>query len=114
MRTVLEFNGIGFPPYGLLPRYSQVMGRGNAVMHDDTPGVNFGASEPIDRPFPNNCTTNEKPVSRYYAPFAITLRLASLLIEHYDARHIIGVMIAALNTHRNMRPSIGRQPKIAC
>jgi gamma-glutamyltranspeptidase / glutathione hydrolase len=30
----------------LLPRYSQVMGRGNAVMHEDTLGVNFGASDP--------------------------------------------------------------------
>jgi gamma-glutamyltranspeptidase / glutathione hydrolase len=30
----------------LLPRYSQVMGRGNAVMHDDSLGVNFGASDP--------------------------------------------------------------------
>jgi gamma-glutamyltranspeptidase/glutathione hydrolase len=29
----------------LVPRYSQVMGRGNAVMHD-TLGVNFGASDP--------------------------------------------------------------------
>lgn len=28
------------------PRYSQVMGRGNAVMHDDHLGVNFGASDP--------------------------------------------------------------------
>jgi gamma-glutamyltranspeptidase / glutathione hydrolase len=30
----------------LVPRYSQVMGRGNAVMHDDALGVNFGASDP--------------------------------------------------------------------
>jgi gamma-glutamyltranspeptidase/glutathione hydrolase len=30
----------------LVPRYSQVMGRGNAVMHDDKSGVNFGASDP--------------------------------------------------------------------
>ena len=28
------------------PRYSLVMGRGNAVMHDDRLGVNFGASDP--------------------------------------------------------------------
>lgn len=27
-------------------RYSQVMGRGNAVMHDSSTGVNFGASDP--------------------------------------------------------------------
>ncbi len=30
----------------LVPRYSQVMGRGNAVMHDEQSGVNFGASDP--------------------------------------------------------------------
>jgi gamma-glutamyltranspeptidase/glutathione hydrolase len=30
----------------LVPRYSLVMGRGNAVMHDGTLGVNFGASDP--------------------------------------------------------------------
>ena len=30
----------------IVPRYSQVMGRGNAVMHDDRLGVNFGASDP--------------------------------------------------------------------
>jgi gamma-glutamyltranspeptidase/glutathione hydrolase len=30
----------------VLPRYSQVMGRGNAVLHDDRLGVNFGASDP--------------------------------------------------------------------
>jgi gamma-glutamyltranspeptidase/glutathione hydrolase len=30
----------------LVPRYSQVMGRGNAVMHDGGLGVNFGASDP--------------------------------------------------------------------
>lgn len=30
----------------LVPRYSQVMGRGNATMHDDALGVNFGASDP--------------------------------------------------------------------
>ena len=30
----------------IVPRYSQVMGRGNAVMHDDKLGVNFGASDP--------------------------------------------------------------------
>ena len=30
----------------LVPRYSQVMGRGNAVMHDAALGVNFGASDP--------------------------------------------------------------------
>jgi len=28
------------------PRYSLVMGRGNAVMHDNRLGVNFGASDP--------------------------------------------------------------------
>jgi gamma-glutamyltranspeptidase/glutathione hydrolase len=28
------------------PRYSQVMGRGNAVLHDSRTGVNFGASDP--------------------------------------------------------------------
>ena len=28
------------------PRYSQVMGRGNAVLHDSSSGVNFGASDP--------------------------------------------------------------------
>jgi gamma-glutamyltranspeptidase/glutathione hydrolase len=30
----------------IVPRYSLVMGRGNAVMHDDRLGVNFGASDP--------------------------------------------------------------------
>lgn len=30
----------------VVPRYSQVMGRGNATMHDDALGVNFGASDP--------------------------------------------------------------------
>jgi len=30
----------------IVPRYSLVMGRGNAVMHDDKLGVNFGASDP--------------------------------------------------------------------
>lgn len=30
----------------LMPRYSQAMGRGNAVMHDDRLNVNFGASDP--------------------------------------------------------------------
>jgi len=30
----------------IVPRYSQVMGRGNAVMHDDALGINFGASDP--------------------------------------------------------------------
>jgi gamma-glutamyltranspeptidase/glutathione hydrolase len=30
----------------IVPRYSQVMGRGNAVMHDDKLDVNFGASDP--------------------------------------------------------------------
>jgi len=30
----------------LVPRYSQVMGRGNAVMRDESLGVNFGATDP--------------------------------------------------------------------
>jgi gamma-glutamyltranspeptidase / glutathione hydrolase len=30
----------------IVPRYSQLMGRGNAVMRDDKLGVNFGASDP--------------------------------------------------------------------
>ncbi len=30
----------------ITPRYSQVMGRGNAVLHDSALGVNFGASDP--------------------------------------------------------------------
>jgi gamma-glutamyltranspeptidase/glutathione hydrolase len=30
----------------IAPRYSQQMGRGNAVMHDSSSGVNFGASDP--------------------------------------------------------------------
>jgi gamma-glutamyltranspeptidase / glutathione hydrolase len=30
----------------IMPRYSQLMGRGNAVMHDANSGVNFGASDP--------------------------------------------------------------------
>lgn len=30
----------------IVPRYSLVMGRGNAVMHDDKLNVNFGASDP--------------------------------------------------------------------
>ncbi len=48
----------GFPPavweglssrghlLNITPRYSQVMGRGNAVLHDNRLGVNFGASDP--------------------------------------------------------------------
>jgi gamma-glutamyltranspeptidase / glutathione hydrolase len=32
--------------FTVLARYSQVMGRGNAVLHDDRLGVNFGASDP--------------------------------------------------------------------
>jgi gamma-glutamyltranspeptidase/glutathione hydrolase len=28
------------------PEYTERMGRGNVVMHDDTTGVNFGASDP--------------------------------------------------------------------
>ena len=30
----------------VLPRFSQVMGRGNAVLHNSTQGVNYGASDP--------------------------------------------------------------------
>jgi gamma-glutamyltranspeptidase len=30
----------------VVPRYSQVMGRGNVAMHDDALGMNFGASDP--------------------------------------------------------------------
>ena len=30
----------------IVPRYSLVMGKGNAVEHDDKLGVNFGASDP--------------------------------------------------------------------
>ncbi len=45
----------------ITPRYSQVMGRGNAVLHDDELGVNFGTSDPRadgaaipeEPPFPN-------------------------------------------------------------
>ena len=45
-REVLEELAAQGHQINLVPRYSQVMGRGNAVMHDDTPGVNFGASDP--------------------------------------------------------------------
>jgi gamma-glutamyltranspeptidase/glutathione hydrolase len=45
-REVLEQLASRGHQINLVPRYSQVMGRGNAVMHDDTLGVNFGASDP--------------------------------------------------------------------
>jgi gamma-glutamyltranspeptidase/glutathione hydrolase len=45
-REVLEQLASQGHQINLVPRYSQVMGRGNAVMHDDTSGVNFGASDP--------------------------------------------------------------------
>jgi gamma-glutamyltranspeptidase / glutathione hydrolase len=45
-REVLEQLASQGHQINLVPRYSQVMGRGNAVMHDDTLGVNFGASDP--------------------------------------------------------------------
>jgi gamma-glutamyltranspeptidase/glutathione hydrolase len=45
-REVLEQLASQGHRINLVPRYSQVMGRGNAVMHDDTLGVNFGASDP--------------------------------------------------------------------
>src|SRR5580698_397577 len=45
-REVLEQLAAQGHQINLVPRYSQVMGRGNAVMHDDALGVNFGASDP--------------------------------------------------------------------
>ncbi|MGC2400923.1 MAG: gamma-glutamyltransferase [Acidobacteriaceae bacterium] len=45
-REVMEHLAAQGHQVNLVPRYSQVMGRGNAVMHDDTLGVNFGASDP--------------------------------------------------------------------
>jgi gamma-glutamyltranspeptidase / glutathione hydrolase len=45
-REVLEQLASQGHQINLVPRYSQVMGRGNAVMHDDASGVNFGASDP--------------------------------------------------------------------
>jgi gamma-glutamyltranspeptidase / glutathione hydrolase len=45
-REVLETLAAQGHQINLVPRYSQVMGRGNAVMHDDALGVNFGASDP--------------------------------------------------------------------
>jgi gamma-glutamyltranspeptidase / glutathione hydrolase len=45
-REVMEQLAAQGHQINLVPRYSQVMGRGNAVMHDDKLGVNFGASDP--------------------------------------------------------------------
>ena len=45
-RKVMEQLAAQGHQINLVPRYSQVMGRGNAVMHDDKSGVNFGASDP--------------------------------------------------------------------
>jgi gamma-glutamyltranspeptidase/glutathione hydrolase len=45
-REIMEQLAVQGHQINLVPRYSQVMGRGNAVMHDDTLGVNFGASDP--------------------------------------------------------------------
>lgn len=45
-REVMEQLAAQGHQINLVPRYSQVMGRGNAVMHDDKSGVNFGASDP--------------------------------------------------------------------
>jgi gamma-glutamyltranspeptidase / glutathione hydrolase len=45
-REVLEKLAAQGHQINLVPRYSQVMGRGNAVQHDDTLGVNYGASDP--------------------------------------------------------------------
>jgi gamma-glutamyltranspeptidase / glutathione hydrolase len=45
-RAVMEQLASQGHQVNLVPRYSQVMGRGNAVMHDDALGVNFGASDP--------------------------------------------------------------------
>jgi gamma-glutamyltranspeptidase / glutathione hydrolase len=45
-REVMEELAAQGNQINLVPRYSQVMGRGNAVMHDDKLGVNFGASDP--------------------------------------------------------------------
>ena len=45
-REVMEQLAAQGHQINLVPRYSQVMGRGNAVMHDDRSGINFGASDP--------------------------------------------------------------------
>jgi gamma-glutamyltranspeptidase/glutathione hydrolase len=45
-REVMEQLAAQGHQINLVPRYSQFMGRGNAVMHDDKLGVNFGASDP--------------------------------------------------------------------
>jgi gamma-glutamyltranspeptidase / glutathione hydrolase len=45
----------------LTPRYSQVMGRGNVVLHDSGTGVNFGASDPRAD---GTAIPEEPPVSR--------------------------------------------------
>jgi gamma-glutamyltranspeptidase / glutathione hydrolase len=45
-REVMEKLAAQGHQINLVPRYSQVMGRGNAVMHDDRLSVNFGASDP--------------------------------------------------------------------
>jgi gamma-glutamyltranspeptidase/glutathione hydrolase len=45
-REVMEQLAAQGHQINLVPRYSQVMGRGNAVMHDDKAGVNFAASDP--------------------------------------------------------------------
>lgn len=45
-REVMEQLAAQGHQINLVPRYSQVMGRGNAVMPDDKSGVNFGASDP--------------------------------------------------------------------
>lgn len=45
-REVMEQLAAQGHQINLVPRYSQVMGRGNAVMHDAASNVNFGASDP--------------------------------------------------------------------
>ncbi len=45
-REVMEQLAAQGHQINLVPRYSQVMGRGNAVLHDEKTGVNFGASDP--------------------------------------------------------------------
>jgi hypothetical protein len=69
------------------------------------------------QPFPettaNQYLANEKPVIPVLCSFCDHLRLASLPIEHYDARHIIAVMIAPLQ-HAPEHATFHRSPAEDC
>lgn len=61
----------------LVPCYSMVMGRGNAVMHDDATGVNFGASDPRS----DGQATPEQPPSDLESPPAPLLFTAEAVFS---------------------------------